>query len=499
MRLIFCLNGPNELNGPNVWLTRHLPLLSKNGFFVEILYLSQYPEVPCIYRSFFENLGMKIHTVVMNGFVEDKAQAIVEALATDPPDVFVPNYSVPAYFASRFLRESGVFTIGTLHSDDPYYHDIIDFFIAGDTKWQLSGVVGVSEFISQLMNDNHPRTIPYLHASYGAPVPNLKARRDNDSFTMVYSGRLVEFQKRISRVTRAMLTSVELNPGVEGVIYGGGSDQKNVADILARSEYGSKIKIGGTLNFTQIQSALTECHVFVLLSDFEGLSIALMEAMACGLVPVIANMQSGANDLINSGENGFIIDAEDPEAFSNAIKTLYADKELWEKMSQAARDTIIQRRYTPEDCAEKWSDFIYQNLQKNTTKPISKLIPKEVWDMPPESKRLDGIRPVDKRSIATKLLSLKLLNRPIFLWGASKAGKEFLNSANSIELPIVGFIDSDRQKHGTKVEGIAVHHPSVLHKPFNGCKIFVIITSIYAREISSLLEEKGYHQEFDFI
>lgn len=502
MKICFCLSGPNELNGPNVWLTRHLPLLKLNGYSPEVLYLNHCPEMSCQYFRYFQGKNIPCRNVNMKGFVEERACSILTSFLDDVPDFFVPNYSIPAYFAARFLREAGTITLGTLHSDDPYYHDIIDLFIDGMEDWRLSGSIGVSEHLTALVNHRGYSSIPYLHAPYGAPVPTKKCTwTDEKPLRLVYAGRLVERQKRVLRLTQRLIQAAEHFSNVEAVLYGSGPEEIAVQQIIDNSSVYEKLWLGGSLDSLAMQDAMLKGHLFILLSDFEGLSISLMEAMACGLVPVVSNMKSGVTDLIVSGVNGFIIDPDNSQEFLQVIETISNDRLLWQRLSTAARQTILEKEYTSDNCANLWAGFL-ESFDPPTKKRKLIFPPVEEWKMPSESERPDGIRCVDKRSPVMKALSLRLGDRPLFLWGASRAGEDFLNALEGhagFKEKVIGFIDSNPIKHGGSFSDLPVFSPEILLSFQRGIKPYVIITSSYGSEISKTLECQGYQYSTDYI
>lgn len=76
--------------------------------------------------------------------------------------------------------------------------------------------------------------------------------------------------------------------------------------------------------------------VFVLPSRFEGLSIALLEAMALGR-PVVATRVGGSPEVIEDGESGILVKAGDPRALAEAIRSLLDDPSRRARISDAAR------------------------------------------------------------------------------------------------------------------------------------------------------------------
>jgi colanic acid/amylovoran biosynthesis glycosyltransferase len=499
LRILFCLNGPNALNGPNVWLTRHIPLLKKKGVEPVVLYLNENPKIPCSFRSLLEDAGINTVPIVINRFNEENIRAIVKAARALAPDVFVPNYSVPGYFAARFLRESGILTIGTLHSDDPFYHDIMDFFVSGLSQWRLSGVVSVSEYLSSLLEKKINNEIPFLHAPYGAPIPGKTAQWRPDHFRMIYSGRLVVAQKRIYRVAAAMKATTDRVPVAEGILYGDGPERHNLQDSL--KAVNGRIQLGGLLAPGEVQPALLEGQAFVLLSDFEGLSIALMEAMACGLVPIVTSMRSGVTDLIDNGVTGMIVPPDDPSAFAEVVEKLASDPVLWKKLSSAARQAVIERGFTSENCADRWAKFL-NNLSAQNGKAKSPItVPRlDELNLPTPSSRTDGIRIEDRRVFWKSLHDAIAAKRPFFLWGASVAGEGALSTFEENSIPVKGFIDSDPAKKGRLLHGLCIHSPEqFLNLLDKKPRPFVMITSLFEKEISESLTAMGMREQLDYI
>jgi len=94
--------------------------------------------------------------------------------------------------------------------------------------------------------------------------------------------------------------------------------------------------LGSRSDATEIMSLL---DVFVLSSIREGLSIALLEAMALGRVPVVTAV-GGSVDLIEDGISGFLVEPARPAALAEGIERVLADSELKEKMGEAARKKV---------------------------------------------------------------------------------------------------------------------------------------------------------------
>ncbi|MDD3193118.1 MAG: glycosyltransferase family 4 protein [Oscillospiraceae bacterium] len=96
--------------------------------------------------------------------------------------------------------------------------------------------------------------------------------------------------------------------------------------------------------------------VSVSASRIEGLPFQIMEAMACGL-PVIASRIKGHEDLVEQGANGLLFDFDDLEAFCQAVRQLYEDRPLREKMGQTGLEKV--RRYRLEKVLPENMEKLY--------------------------------------------------------------------------------------------------------------------------------------------
>ena len=129
-------------------------------------------------------------------------------------------------------------------------------------------------------------------------------------------------------------------------------------EILKTEGNGLSVKYGGKLESNLIQQYLLQNHVFVLLSDYEGIPISLMEAMACGLVPVCLNIHGGITELIENDKNGILVNDRE-EAFTEAIRMLKNNPDKWKLMAIAAREKIVAE-YSEDVCNNKWLDLLKQ-------------------------------------------------------------------------------------------------------------------------------------------
>jgi glycosyltransferase involved in cell wall biosynthesis len=86
----------------------------------------------------------------------------------------------------------------------------------------------------------------------------------------------------------------------------------------------------------QMPSVYRAADVFCLPSHGEGMSNAVLEAMATGL-PVITSAVGGHPEIIRSGVDGMLVGARDPASLTEALRSLIANTEMRERLGRAAR------------------------------------------------------------------------------------------------------------------------------------------------------------------
>lgn len=394
--VLFVAYGPDQINGPNVWLLRLLPRLKERGFDPRVLLLMTHP-AECRFKSALERSGIAV-TEVPFAETETNVVRILEHLRAERPDVFVPNLSVPAYYAARYARAAGIPTVGMLHSIDTFHQELLDEFVFGRQVDRLSGVVCVSKHQEDALTAKRPPETMVMRSATGAPLPSVTASFNRAPFRTVYLGRLVEHAKRITEVVRALELTARSLPHVECVVYGDGPDRTKVEDQIRAAGLGTRFRFGGTVSPFDTAAVLLRAQAFVLLSDFEGLPTAMTEAMACGVVPITTATSSGTLELVEHGHTGIVV--KDRQAsVVEAVRLLSSDDALWRRLSTAARHRI-EADYSSDLCADRWAAFMRALLKTAGNKREITLPPVPQLDLPQPRRTPGGIGREDSRAKA---------------------------------------------------------------------------------------------------
>lgn len=373
MKVTICAhdNAGNPSSGPRTWLTRLVPYLLRNGIEVRALiyYWGEIKNCPLVTTLKQEGVLTDCLSYDELPYVEDQVKWTLERLNAFKPDVFIPNHPLPALYSVKWCNEIGIPTVAVVHSNDKYYHYVIETFVTGRSDFTPSVIVCVSEFLERLVKKRVGNGLRVERISCGSPVPQGSAKSPFAELRLIYAGRLVEDQKRILTLAEVFCECSLRFDSVQASIYGQGPQRQKVAKIIASRGCQDSVFLPDPVLPSQIQSVMQQHHVFVLLSDYEGLPVSLLEAMACGLVPVCLAEESGVNEVVRHNINGLIV-KDRSEDFYRAIERLKNEKGFWERLSKEARRTVEKKYSTDiENC--RWVELIREcSLFKRTAAEI---------------------------------------------------------------------------------------------------------------------------------
>lgn len=151
---------------------------------------------------------------------------------------------------------------------------------------------------------------------------------------MLVAARLVDAQKRVSDV----ISALALLPGEWGLdIVGRGPDEEALREQVADLGLEARVEFHGWLDSREdLRERYRRCGVFVLPSTWEAVTLAVLEAMACGAPAVVTPLPT-FRDLIRDGVNGVITPPHSPAELAGRVLSAYADRE---RIGTAARRTV---------------------------------------------------------------------------------------------------------------------------------------------------------------
>jgi len=122
------------------------------------------------------------------------------------------------------------------------------------------------------------------------------------------------------------------------VLVGLGPLEEDLRALAVELGIGGRVRFPGSRE--DVFALLPAFDVFVLSSRFEGLPIALLEAMATGVAPV-ATRVGGIPEVVGDGHDGLLVDPGDPAALAGALDRVLDDDALRDRLGEHARDRAL--------------------------------------------------------------------------------------------------------------------------------------------------------------
>lgn len=387
MRITVCtVDGHGAFNGINAWLQRFVPALAARGHTVEVLAFPWSEPEHCPTLSLLRRAGIPVTAAYPQRYSEHAVRTCIRHSKRFRPDMFIANLCVPALQAAPALARMNIRTISVLHNDDAEYR--------AKAAFPTDATVAISSGLLELIPPGSPRLVRSI--SYGVEPFSRVATPPATSqpFRIVYHGRIVQVQKRILELASALVLACRRNPLLEADIYGSGPDEDPLRQYLATDSADGRVRFLGPASPERIRDLLPDYHAAVLVSDYEGLGLAILEAMAAGVVPVCRRTRCGLPDFITSGQNGFFVE-DRGEEFISALQRLATDHWLWRRLSgEAVRTAITQ--FSPETCLQRWEQlFVDLNARPsvfaNTASSVTQTLAPPHPDLAAEDVRYPGL------------------------------------------------------------------------------------------------------------
>ena len=186
----------------------------------------------------------------------------------------------------------------------------------------------------------------------------------DDGVLVVSVGRLV-YQKGHEYLVQAMQGIVKDFPETKAVIFGEGPLRQQLEAQVERLGIGGAVQLPG--NRTDVDRFLRSADIFVLPSRWEGLPVALLEAMDNGL-PVVATRVEGVEEVIQNETQGLLVPPEDARALAESLTKLVADTEFRRRVGRGAQMRMRQS-YTTDIMCERYLSLMRNLLQARGSKP----------------------------------------------------------------------------------------------------------------------------------
>ncbi len=180
-------------------------------------------------------------------------------------------------------------------------------------------------------------------SKFSTPLSKAEARKkigiSTDCTLLGTVGRLVK-QKGHIYLINAMNRIKDVVPDIKLLIVGSGSLESYLRETVSAQHLNEYVVFLGSRR--DIPDILKALDIFVLPSLWEGLPIAILEAMGASL-PVIATRVGSIAEIISDGADGIVVPPCDEDALAGAILDLSSNRQKAELLSDRAKKTVFEK------------------------------------------------------------------------------------------------------------------------------------------------------------
>lgn len=328
--------------------------LGKKGHQVTVIFF--FEKVPVTYDL---HSNVNIHILLESGSFFNKLLGTLPKLIAywkiNIPDVCLAFTHYANIYSALAGKQVGIPVIVSHHNERRTYNAIVrnvDQFL--QKKGYYTGIVYVSQttgdsFSSFYREQNHELVI---YNSFESDYQfSSEAKRESEPLKILNIGRLMPQKNQ-----QFLVQSIEPDMNVELMIVGEGPEKKNLEELIQSRGLDGKVKLLGKKKHSEILTLLDEADVFAMPSLFEGMSIALLEAIVSGVYTVVSDVSSQREAVSYEGEIfGEVLPIDSPSRWNDFFKKLSQAKPG--KLRGSNLHTNLVSRYSKKKFVEKYEQL----------------------------------------------------------------------------------------------------------------------------------------------
>jgi len=282
------------------------------------------------------------------------------------PDLIHAHFAVPTGVLARVINFfTGKPYVLTIHLGDvpgalPDQTDRLFKYIKPWTRPIWNGaaeIVAVSEFVRNLGEKAYGRKILKIFNGIHDPDPG-QGERKQKPIRLLSVGRFNP-QKNLSFLLEVLAGLKSDN--WECTLIGDGPLREDLEKCARDLTCSDRIHFTGWLKQTEVDRHMAESHVFLMPSIAEGLPMAGISALFASL-PIFGSRIDGLSDLIDQGENGYLLPLDEPEFWAQKLDEAIASPSILEAMG---RQSLLKSQHFRISTVAEQYETLFREVLKN--------------------------------------------------------------------------------------------------------------------------------------
>lgn len=280
-------------------------------------------------------------------------------------DVVIDHRSKTDYFKEYFYQAyvyKGLKRVYVVHSSNPdlyltqYPNRIKNIYNKN------SFTVGVCKYITEeILQKKGIRNCHTVYNAFDASWTDTNGELPQilkDKKYILSYGRIDDEVKDFRFLIQSFTNSNVWQDGIYLVIMGDGKDKEALIEFVSESPACEHILF---LHYSKNPAPyIVNAHCTTLTSRFEGFPMVLVESLSLGVPVLSLDIISGPSEIVKHEENGLLISKRNIPLFAEEIRRMCFDKELHERCSQNAKDSVSQ--FSTEKISQCWDNLLQNEL-----------------------------------------------------------------------------------------------------------------------------------------
>ena len=288
-------------------------------YFDEVLLITNEKSKVYDYPTVELNFNLKIKTL-FSTVKEIKKQ--IELF--QPSIIHIHQANSYAFFALLACRKSFIPTVLTAWGSDVLILPKSNFLLKKMVRFNLRNadfLTSDSIYMAQEMEKIAPLKNRIIIANFGIDVTPITCEKEN----IIYSNRLHKKLYRVDKILEAFsLFYTNNNTDWKLVIAATGTETDTLKIKVAELNLEHAIEFVGWIQKEDNEKWYSKAKIWVSIPESDATSISLLEAMACGCIPVVSDLPAN-REWIQSGLNGIIVNDLESDFISDALKLNLAE------------------------------------------------------------------------------------------------------------------------------------------------------------------------------
>ena len=183
----------------------------------------------------------------------------------------------------------------------------------------------------------------------------LKEEREESRNFKVLCGTRITPRKGFRFLIKAVKKLNDKNHKIILQIIGEGNEQRKLENLVAELDLKNEVEFIGVVKRNKISEYFSSARIFVSTSLNEGMSNAMLEALASGL-PIVATDTGGTAEMVKDGLNGFVIKMKDVQDTADKIEKIILHEEMEKRMAKESR--VLAESMSWKNVAKRyWKEY----------------------------------------------------------------------------------------------------------------------------------------------